>query len=394
MTVHFFYGRNNFYSILPFTTTCYAISRKTWIRYTPIHNTATRTTSSSGGDGRSSMRALVYDYGSSRFIVSDGLSIPQPAAGEVLLRISGAAINPVDAMIPKMLVKFGVMRGEAGESYRVGVDGAGVVEQVGPGVSGIAAGDRVIYHKPTLGANQHGGFAEYSVVPAAACVPVPAAMDDQTATAIPCAAWTAYQVVTRKCNVRPGDTVLVYGASGGTGSFVTTFCKAKGASTIIAVCSAAKHEYVRKLGATHTIDYKTEDVVARVNEITAGAGVRVSVDLVGAESFRKCVSLTRFSGVVCPAATPSDAGEFYKVLTDTGTHSKALTVAFVGFGGGHGKTDGSREEMMEIAKEATNLIADAALPVEVSKIVTLDDLPAVLDEIASSSTRGKAILLL
>ena len=239
------------------------------------------------------MRACVYDYGTKAFSVVSDIPVPEPGEGEVRIKMTGAAINPVDTMIPEMLIRFGVVKGEAGEKYRVGVDGAGVVDKLGTGVQGLAVGTRVIYHKPTIGPNHNGGFAESSVVPANACVAVPASMDDNTAIAIPCAAWTAYQCVARKCYIKPGDSVLVYGASGGTGSFVTQFCKVQGATTIIAVCSKAKHEYALSLGATHVICYKTEDVSAKVMEITNGAGVRASIDLVGEESTKLCIGVTR-----------------------------------------------------------------------------------------------------
>merc|ERR1712046_2174 len=174
----------------------------------------------------------------------------------------------------------------------------------------------------------------------------------------------------RKCCVEVGDTVLVYGASGGTGSFVTQFAKAAGATTVIAVCSAAKHEYVLKLGATHAVDYKTEDVEARVLEITGGVGVRVAVDLVGAASVATCCKVMHYNGVLCPAGTP-DSGpeELYAALQAANFHGKAFSVACVGFGGGHGKPGGPYEEMMRCVRLATQLVAEERLQVEVSNIV-------------------------
>ena len=233
-------------------------------------------------------------------------------------------------------------------------------------------------------------------MPADAVVPVPVSMSNVTAAAIPWAAWTAYQIVNHKCQVQAGDTVLVYGASGGTGSFVTQFCKFKKAKTIIAVCSGKNAEYVLSLGATHAADYQTEDVMARIKEIVGDAGVRVVVDLVGrTDTVTTCCSVLSYNGVVCPAATPEglDAAPLYDVIRKMNLHGKAASVCFVGFGGGHfSRPLVPYLEMMDVAREATKVIASAQLPVQVSQTVSLDEMSAALELAAKMRTRGKVVL--
>jgi len=343
-------------------------------------------------------KGCVFDKQLGSFTVVDDLPMFEPEEGEVLLQSFGAAINPVDTMLPNMLQNLAGID-NVPDRYVAGVDGTGIVVRQGPGVTSPAIGTRVIYHKPTTfdnWAKSHGGFAEFSVMPADALVPVPKAMSDVTAAAIPCAAWTAFQIVDRKCQVKEGDAVLVYGASGGTGSFVTQFAKIKQAKTIIAVCSGANAEYVLSLGATHVVDYKTEDVDARVKEIVGDEGVRVAVDLVGhTDSVTTCCNVLSFNGVLCPAATPEglDASPLYDVIRDTGLHGKAASVCFVGFGGGHfSRPLAPYAEMMDVAREATEVIASAQLQVEVSQTVSLDDMPAALERAAKMGTRGKVVL--
>ncbi len=228
--------------------------------------------------------------------------IPQPGAGEVLVRLAAASINYRD---------LGILAGFY--PNKPGVipfsDGAGTVEAVGAGVRGFAAGDAVVgcfyadwqagpataaNHAASLGCEHDGVLAEHICLPATALVHKPASLDFAEAATLPCAALTAWSALFTEGNVRPGQHVLVQG-TGGVALFALQFACMAGAEVTVISGSDEKLERARSLGARHLINYRsTPDWAARALEITGGHGVDLVVELGGADTLAqsmRCVAV-------------------------------------------------------------------------------------------------------
>lgn len=202
------------------------------------------------------MRAIVQPkYGPPESVELREVPIPSPKAGHVLVRVRSSSVNAADVEVLDgyVLVR---MAAPLRPAHRiVGSDVAGVVEQLGPGVTALAPGDEVM---GDLSEHGYGAFAEYALAPVDALCRLPAGLALEDAGAVPSAAWVAIKAARL---VEPGQHVLVNGAGGGMGTFALQMSIARGAR-VSGVDSAAKLELMRSLGADEAIDYATHDVVA------------------------------------------------------------------------------------------------------------------------------------
>ncbi|MFC3209302.1 quinone oxidoreductase family protein [Aquamicrobium soli] len=218
--------------------------------------------------------------GGPEVLVWTDVETPAPGAGEVTLRHTAVGVNFLDVYFRKGVYPWP-------EATMIpGGEAAGVVEAIGAGVSGLAVGDRVAYVLRT------GAYRERRTLDAAHLVKLPDAIDDATAASIMLKGLTAQYLVTSTYPVKAGDTVLVHAAAGGVGLLLGQWLKAIGATAIGTAGSAEKVELARKHGYSHVINYRTEDFVARVKEITGGSGCEVVYDSVGHDTWRgslKCL---------------------------------------------------------------------------------------------------------
>ena len=234
------------------------------------------------------MKAFVTrSYGSPGRIVD--VDKPVPSAGEVLVRVRATSVNPYDwhflrgePYIARLMpVGLGLRR----PRYDVlGCDMAGVVEAVGADVTRFAPGDDVFALLPA------GGFAEYVTVPEAKLAPKPANLSHAQAAALPMAAVTALLALRDHGRLRPGQRVLINGASGGVGTFAVQLARAFGAE-VVGVCGKRNSDLVRSLGATDVIDYHTEDVTRGDHRFD------VLVDIAGGRSVLACRRILAPQGV-------------------------------------------------------------------------------------------------
>lgn len=215
------------------------------------------------------MRAVQYTGpgSASDVITAVDLPEPEPAEGEVLVRVGAVGINPVDVKIRAAARDFGVIR----YSDRPGWDVAGTVAAVGPGVERWSVGDRVFALAAFPDAAHT--LAEYAVVADADLAPVPSAWSTAEAGAAPLAALTAWQAL-EAAGVREGQRVLVLGGAGGVGHLAVQLARARGAE-VVATASPAKHDLVRGWGARQVVDYLDEEALASVEPVDA---VIVTVD--------------------------------------------------------------------------------------------------------------------
>jgi NADPH2:quinone reductase len=200
--------------------------------------------------------------------------MPEPAAGQVRVKHTAIGVNFVDAYNRAGIYKPPHM------PYTPGAEGAGIVDALGSGVTGLKAGDRVVYQ-----AGSSGSYAQYATIAADRLVKIPDGVSDKVAAAGFLKGVTCEYLLLRTFKVQRGHTVLFHAAAGGVGSIAGQWLKALGATSIGTVGSEEKAKLARGNGYDHVINYKTENFVERVREITKGALCDVVYDSVGKDTF-------------------------------------------------------------------------------------------------------------
>jgi len=218
---------------------------------------------------------------------------PEPGPTEVLVRVTAAGVNPVDW---KTRTRGGVL-GEP--PFTVGWDVAGVVEEVGAGVTRFAPGDHV-FGMPRF-PGEAAAYAEYATSPSRQLARVPEGLSDVEAAALPLAGLTAWQALVETADVGDGTRVLILGAAGGVGHLAVQIAKARGAY-VLGTARAAKHGFLAGLGADEAIDYTTGDVAVRAGSVD------VVLDLVGGDTALSALPALREGGILVVAPSFSALG--------------------------------------------------------------------------------------
>ena len=268
------------------------------------------------------MRALVLTAtgGLDHLALADLPTPAPPAPGWVHVRVRAAALNRLD-----LFVASGIPGGAPVLPHIVGSDGAGVIAAVGPGASPWAVGDEVMFDPgiacgtcdacraddqpfceqyQILGEHRHGTVAEVVAVPAANLARRPAGWSWAESAAFSLAALTAWRMVVSRARVRPGETVLVWGAGGGVAQMAIQIAKHQGATVIATSSDPDKLALARRLGADAAIDHATQDVPAEVKRLTGGKKCGVIIDSVGTATWERTQrSLGRGGRVVVCGAT-------------------------------------------------------------------------------------------
>tara|TARA_R110000868_G_scaffold10708_7_gene52016 strand:+ start:1256 stop:2233 length:978 start_codon:yes stop_codon:yes gene_type:complete len=217
---------------------------------------------------------VIRETGGPEVLNYETIEVAEPNEGEALVRHTAIGLNFIDVYF-----RTGLYSPPNGMPFIPGNEGAGIVEAVGAGVSHVKAGDRVAYVGPL------GSYAERRIVPADRLVSVPQDIADKTAAAMMLKGMTAQYLLCRTFKVGEGHTILFHAASGGVGLIACQWAKALGATVIGTVGSDEKAELAKAHGAHHTINYRDEDFVARVKDITGGQGVDVVYDSVGQDTY-------------------------------------------------------------------------------------------------------------
>ncbi len=199
---------------------------------------------------------------------------PVLTPGGIRVGVHAAGVNFADA-----LMIAGKYQENPPLPFTPGFEVAGVVLEVAPDVTAWRPGDRV------MGMLTHGGYAEDVILPLDQTFAIPPSMDFATAAGFPVAYGTAYSALAWRARVRPGDFLLVFGAAGGVGLAATAVGRALGAEVIAVASGAERLAVAASHGAAHLIDHRTDDVAARVRDITRGRGVDVVLDPVGGDAF-------------------------------------------------------------------------------------------------------------
>lgn len=213
---------------------------------------------------------LCKAYGPPESLMIEDIASPRPEKGQVVVAVKACGVDFPDTLIIQGKYQF-----KPPMPFSPGGEVAGVVKEVGEGVSGIKPGDRVIAF------TGWGGFAEEVVVDANRLIPMPSGVDFPTAAAFLMTYATAYHALKDRAHLKPGEKLLVLGAAGGVGLAAVELGKLMGAHVIAAASSARKLEVCRQYGASEVINYADEDLKERVKLLTGGNGVDVAFDPVG-----------------------------------------------------------------------------------------------------------------
>jgi NADPH2:quinone reductase len=303
--------------------------------------------------------------------------IPQPEAGPGALQVEvrAAGCNFFDILIVR-----GKYQVKPAFPFTPGAEIAGVVREIGEGVEGFAVGDRVLAGMP------FGGFAETVVVPAAAAHRLPDGMSFEEGAAIPIIYPTSYAALIFRANLQAGETLLVHAAVGGVGSAALQIGKALGARVIATVGGAEKAEIARELGADEVIDYRVDDFVARVNEITGGSGADVIYDPVGGDVFDQSLKCIAWNGRLIVVGFASGRIPEVKAnrillknIAVTGVHWGAYMI-------------NEPERVPETFEGLFALYREGKIKPLIFNTYPLEDLPSALGELASRKTHGKLII--
>ena len=249
--------------------------------------------------------------------------LPQPAAGEVLVRVAAAGVNRPDVM-----QRQGRYPPPPGASDLPGMEVAGEIVELGSGVSGLALGDQITSLLPG------GGYAAYAVAAAPLCMQIPAGLTMVEAAAIPETYMTVWTNLFERGGCKAGDTVLIHGGTSGIGTTAIQLAVAWGARVFATAGSPHKARFCEHLGAERGIDYRTEDFVAVIRAATEGYGIDVTLDMVAGSYVQRNLDIAAVEGRVVTIsmlggsrAEINMASILPKRLTLTGSTLRPRTVA-------------------------------------------------------------------
>ncbi|MDD5175422.1 MAG: quinone oxidoreductase [Sterolibacterium sp.] len=264
----------------------------------------------------------------------------------------------------------------------IGLEGAGVVEAVGSGVTGLRPGDRVAYAGGPLGA-----YAEARHMPADRLVKLPDALSFEQGAAMMLQGMTAQYLLRRTYRVQPGDTILIHAAAGGVGLIVCQWAKALGAQVIGTVGSDAKAALAKAHGCDHAIVYTRENFTQRVREITGGDGVPVVYDSLGKDTFMASLDCLRPLGMMVSFGNasgpvpPFDLGELAKRGSLFLTRPSLF--AYVA----------KRSDLTQSAAELFDMVTAGHVKIEVNQTYALKDAAQAHTDLALRKTTGSTLLL-
>jgi NADPH2:quinone reductase len=316
----------------------------------------------------------VHETGGPEKLIYEDVELPPPGPGEVRVRHTAIGLNFIDVYFRTGLYPTPLPAIPGGE-------GAGVVVSVGPGVTGFAPGERVAY------AAGPGSYADERNVGAAVLLKLPDDISDETAAAMMLKGLTSQYLLRRTYKVKAGDTVLIHAAAGGVGLIACQWAKHLGATVIGTVGSKDKVELAKANGCDHVIDYRNEDFVARVAEITGGRKCDVVYDGVGKATFPASLDCLKPFGMFVSfgnASGPVDAfpmtllmqkGSLYATRPTLNTHAA------------------DRKVLEEMAADLFAVVRSGAVKIAVNARYKLADAAKAQIALESRATTGATVLI-
>jgi NADPH2:quinone reductase len=299
---------------------------------------------------------------------------PEPGPGQALVKIAAAGVNFIDIYHRTGLYKVD-------PPITLGMEGAGVVEAVGGGVTEVAPGDRVAY------AMARGSYAEYAVVPAWMLVKLPPALDFQSAAAAMLQGMTAHYLTHSTYPLKAGDSCLIHAAAGGVGLLLVQMAKMRGARVFGTVSTPAKAELARQAGADVVILYTEQDFLEVVRRETNGRGVDVVYDSVGAATWEKSLDCLRPRGMMVSFGNASGPVPPFQPLILSQKGSLFLTRPTLGH------YTATREELLWRAGDVLGWVQDGRLKLRIERVYKLEEAAEAHRALESRATSGKLLIV-
>ena len=321
------------------------------------------------------MKAVrVHKYGGPEVLTLEEIPVPEPIAGEARVKIEAIGVNFIDIYQRTGLYPLQT-------PFILGMEGAGVVDEVGEGVKEVKKGDRVAY------AMILGSYAEYAIVPASKLAPLPANVDAKSAAALMLQGMTAHYLTHSTYDLKKGETVLVHAAAGGVGLLLTQIAKLRGANVIGTISTEAKAQLAKEAGADHVILYTQTDFAVEVKKITDGKGLHIVYDSVGQTTFDKGLDCLRPRGYMVlfgqssGQVSPFDPG---KLAAKGSLFLTRPTLA-------HYALD--RAELLQRANALFTWTASGKLKLRIEKTFSMAEAAEAHRQLEGRKTTGKVILL-
>ena len=317
----------------------------------------------------------IHETGGPEVMKWEAVEVGDPGPGEIRVRQTAAGLNFIDIYLRSGARPVPLPSG-------MGLEGAGIIEAVGAGVTDLAVGDRIAYADMPMGA-----YAEARVMPAKIAVKVPDAINDQTAAAMMLKGMTVQFLIRRCFKVEPGMTVLWHAAAGGVGLIACQWLAHLGVTVIGTVGSDEKGDLARAHGAHHIVNYRTENFVERVKDITGGAGVPVVYDSVGKDTLPDSMKCLQRRGMLITFGNASGAPAPVDPVQLSAHGSIFLTRPMLF------DYTATRPELLETANDLFDVVASGKVKIEVNQTYALKDAAQAHIDLAGRKTTGSTVLL-
>ena len=317
----------------------------------------------------------IHQTGGPEVLCWETVDLPAPAAGEATVRHHAVGLNYIDTYHRTGLYPLPLPSG-------IGLEGAGVVEAVGEGVSEVKVGDRVAYAGGPIGA-----YAEVRNIPAHRLLQLPDSIGFDTGAAMMLQGLTAAYLLRKTYRVQPGDAVLIHAAAGGVGLIACQWAKALGATVIGTVGSPAKAALAKAHGCDHVIDYTTENFNQRVRDITGGEGVAVVYDGVGKDTFMGSLDSLRPMGMMVSYGNASGPVPPVDLILLSQKGSLFITRPTLM------TYTAKRADLLALGAELFEIVASGQVRIEVHQTYALRDAAQAHRDLEARKTTGSTILL-
>ncbi|MCL7999149.1 quinone oxidoreductase [Brucella sp. 21LCYQ03] len=317
----------------------------------------------------------VHQTGGPEVLKYEQIEIGEPGAGEVKVRHEAIGLNFIDVYFRTGLYKAAQM------PFTPGNEGAGTIVAVGPGVENLKIGDRVAY------AATPGSYADERILPADRLVKVPDGIELKTAAAMMLKGMTAQYLLRQTFVVKPGSTILFHAAAGGVGLIAGQWAKHLGAKVIGTAGSEEKVALAKAHGYDHVINYRTENFVERVRELTGGEGVDVVYDSVGRDTYMGSLDVLKPLGMFACFGQSSGVIPAFDLnqLAQKGSLFATRPTLF--------NYVAKRADLEKTAKDLFDVVASGAVKIEINQSYALKDVRKAHEDLEARKTTGASILL-
>lgn len=317
----------------------------------------------------------IHETGGPEVLALEDIEVGRPGAGEVRIRHTAIGLNMVDTYQRSGLYQVPL-------PTVLGNEAAGIVEELGPDVNEFAVGDRVAYALPPIGA-----YSTARIYPADKLVKIPDGVSDEDAAAVTLKGLTAWYLLRRIHRASAGETILLHAAAGGLGLIATQWAAHLGVRVIGTVGSPEKAQAALDAGAVEVIQYRTEDIAARVRDLTDGVGVPVAYDSVGAATYVASLDSLQRRGLLVlfgNASGPVSALDTALLAAKGSLFVTRPTLAHY---------VAERSELEEGAAELFDLVARGVIKANVGQRFKLSETAAAHAALQARSTTGSTVLL-